>query len=293
MVTIFTPTYNRGTTIPRLYESLLKQTDKRFEWLVIDDGSTDNTEELISSYIADGKVNISYVKRENWGLSQTINQGIDLAKGDIFFRVDSDDFVSNDAVELINTNWSLVASDDKLCGIAFLKSDIGNMYAPHCPFNDNVRTNFTDYYYRQGGSGDLAAVIKTDVFRKNKIPKFGEERFCPEGIVWNRISFEYDVLFVPKIIYLCEYRNDGITVNARRNMRKNAIGVSTFFSEMFEHKLSLFHYVKTSISFWRIAYLNKKGFSTNFQSVPLLASILGLPFGTFLCVYDEIKSRIA
>ncbi len=291
MVTIFTPAYNRAKTIPRLYESLLNQTDKRFEWLVIDDGSTDNTEELIRSYIEEGKLDIQYIKRENWGLPKTINQGMDLAKGDVFFRIDSDDFATNDAVELIYANWSLVESDEKLCGIAFQKEDISHTHVPYCPFKENIRSSFTDYYYRQGGSGDLAAVMKTAVFRKYKLPIFGEERFCPEGIIWNRISSEYDVMFIPRAIYLCEYCDDGLTTNSKEYLRRNAVGTTTFFSEMFDHKLSPFHYVKTSMSFWRFAFLNGKGFVKNFQSVPFGASFFGLPFGIIIFLYDEIKSR--
>lgn len=288
MITVFTPAYNRAKTIPRLYESLLNQTDKRFEWLIINDGSTDNTDEIVRSYIAEGKIEIRYVRRENWGLSQTVNQGLDLAAGDAFFRVDSDDFITNNAIELINANWSSVENDDKIGGVVFLKNDISNIHPPYCPFTEKVRTTFSDYYYKHGGVGDLAMVMKTNVFRKYKLPKFGEERFCPEGIVWNRISLAYDVIVVPQKIYLCEYCNDGLTSNVRKNLRRNAKGASVFFSEMFDHDLNIIHYLKSSISFWRIAFLNGKSFNANFRSVPLLASFIGLPFGIILCVYDRI-----
>jgi glycosyltransferase involved in cell wall biosynthesis len=101
MITIFTPTYNRAYSLRRLYDSLCKQTSNDFEWLVVDDGSTDDTENLINSFIADGKVDIRYFKQANGGKHRAINFGVREARGELFFIVDSDDQVTPDAVEWI------------------------------------------------------------------------------------------------------------------------------------------------------------------------------------------------
>lgn len=286
MITIFTPTYNRSKTISRLYQSLLDQTDSRFEWLIIDDGSTDNTEEIVRSFMAEGRLDINYVRRENWGLSQTINQGVELAKGDIFYRIDSDDFATTNAVELIYQNWHLVEADDKLCGLVFLKQSLVQNQSPYCPFTENFRTNFFDFHNIYGGKGDMAEVIRTDVFRKYKLPKFEGEKFCPEGIAWNRMAIDYDVIYIPKTIYMFEYIEDGLTQNVRRNLRRNAKGVSTFFAEIFDHKTRLPFYLKNAISYWRYAFVNGRGLSENLRAVPTMVAVIGMLPGYLLSAFD-------
>ena len=105
LLTIFTPTYNRAYSLERLYKSLVTQSLKDFEWLVVDDGSTDNTEELINKFVSDNKVKICYFKQENGGKHRAINRGAAMAQGDYFLIVDSDDYLTSDAVESIKREW--------------------------------------------------------------------------------------------------------------------------------------------------------------------------------------------
>lgn len=289
MITVFTPTYNRAKTLPQLFESLLEQTDKRFEWLIIDDGSEDNTGELVNEFLGKTDFVIRYVKQENMGLSQTLNRGADLADGDIFFRVDSDDFVTSDAIELIYSNWHLVEADDKLCGLVFKKESLKADQCVYCPFTDNFRTNFFDYHNLYGGKGDMAEVIRTDIIRLYKLPKFGDEKFCPEGIMWNRMASHYDVIYVPKPIYKFEYIRDGFTMNARQNLKRNAMGASTFYAENFDHDMKPLYYLKNAILFWRYAFSNGRGLKSNYHSLPLPATVVGLPIGGLLNLYDRFR----
>lgn len=290
MITVFTPTYNRVQTLERLYRSLVEQTDNRFEWLVIDDGSTDGTEALISSFINEGLLKINYVKRENRGLSRTLIQGVELAQGDIFFRIDSDDFAPSNAIELIYADWGLVEADERVCGLVFLKEALKKGQEPFSPFREKTRTNFFDFHNIYGGKGDMAEVIRIDVLRKYMATTFGDEKFYPEGIIWNRISFDYDAIYIPKVVYKFEYISDGLTKNVRRNMRRNAIGFSCYYAEIFHHNVRLPFYVKSSISFWRIALVNGKGFMENFRSVPFFSSLVGLLPGVLLCIYDSMNN---
>lgn len=289
MITVFTPAYNRAKTLPRLFESLLAQTDKRFEWLVIDDGSTDNTEELFQGFMEKSDFEIRYIKRENWGLSQTLNQGFDLANGDIFFRIDSDDFVTPNAIEIIYSNWHLVEEDASLCGMVYIRELLSRSSNP-CPFKESVRTDFFNYRNLYAWEGDMVEVVKTSVLRKFKLPKFGNEKFCPEGVMWNRIAKEYDAIYMPYSIYICEYVEDGLTVNVRRVLRNNPIGTSTFFSELFQHdNLRPLFYVKNAISYWRYAISNGRSWRENLGAVPKLATFIGLPVGLFLHFYDACR----
>ena len=100
-ITVFTPTYNRGYTLKKLYNSLKKQSDNDFEWLIIDDGSTDDTKSLVKDFIKENKVNIRYMYKKNEGKYKAINTAIDLAKGELFFIVDSDDWITEDSIETI------------------------------------------------------------------------------------------------------------------------------------------------------------------------------------------------
>lgn len=291
MITVFTATYNRAKTLPILFETLCSQADKRFEWLIIDDGSTDGTEEIVQGFMKDSPFEIRYVKRENWGLTATLNQGFDLAKGDIFFRVDSDDYVTSDAIESIYANWHLVEKDTSLCGLVFLKKTISGIGNDHFSlFTGNIRTNFFDFRNLYVENVDMAEVIKTEVLRSYKLPRFEGEKFCPEGVMWNRIASDYDAIYIPHPIYMYEYIEDGFTKNSRRILYKNPIGASTFFSELYRHeKLRMFLYVKNGISYWRYALKNGKSWKEKLSAVPVWASIIGLPAGALLHVYDGCR----
>ena len=117
MLTVFTPTYNRAYILPRLYESLLKQTDKNFEWVIVNDGSTDNTKKIIEEWIEKDKIVIRYYEQENQGKPVAHNKGVEKAKGEIFTCVDSDDFLVDNAVEIINSKWDECKSNNMCIGI--------------------------------------------------------------------------------------------------------------------------------------------------------------------------------
>lgn len=124
MVTIFTPTYNREKELSALYKSLLTQTDTDFEWVIVDDGSTDSTEELIGNLKKENLIKIIYDKQENSGKSMAHNRGAELAKGEAFICVDSDDYLKNDAVEKIKLNYEKIRNNEECCGFGFLAYDI-------------------------------------------------------------------------------------------------------------------------------------------------------------------------
>ena len=121
-ITIFTPTYNRDYIIINLYKSLLIQTLKDFEWLIIDDGSTDNTELLVSSFIKDNKINIRYIKQQNGGKHRAINKALEEAKGELFFIVDSDDQLVDNAIERILYYFDQIKEDSSFAGVCGVKA---------------------------------------------------------------------------------------------------------------------------------------------------------------------------
>jgi len=235
MITIFTPTYNRAYILPKLYDSLKKQTCKNFEWLIVDDGSSDNTKELVDKWILENEIKINYLKIENGGKSNAINIGVQNAKGDLFFIVDSDDFITENAVFLIeNTEKSLNKNQTFFI-------------AGHCYKRSNYRTNsaitsfnglipeFADSLelaFKYGASSDKAEIFYTDVLKKFPFPKIENNKFIPEALIWYRIAKAgYKFKICDEVIYMCDYIEDGYTQNFKSNLKKNCKGFKIFYKE--------------------------------------------------------------
>lgn len=214
-ITIFTPTYNRGYIIKNLYESLQKQTIKDFEWLVVDDGSTDNTMELFQNWTElSNEFKIKYAKVENGGKHRAINTGLDMAEGELFFIVDSDDFLVDNAIEII-IKWykSIENSNSKFCGVAGLKG-----YNENDIVGNTFKGDYIDATSLERSKlkikGDKAEVFKTNVLRKYNFPELPGEKFMSENIVWYRIANDgYKFRWFNEIIYICNYLEDGLTKN--------------------------------------------------------------------------------
>lgn len=213
-LTIFTPTYNRVKLLSSLYHSLQKQSCFDFEWLIVDDGSTDGTDAEVSKWLSEDRFKIRYYKKANGGKHTAINLGVKQAHGQLFFIVDSDDTITEDAVEVILTEWEKVENLN-LCGMAFLRGRIidGTLTSiPQSVFpQDNVISNIIKMKYNRGVSADSAEVWVTDSMRKYPFTVYPNEKFMSEGMVWIRMSKEQDMLFRNKIIYICDYLDGGLT----------------------------------------------------------------------------------
>lgn len=215
-VTIITPTYNRADLLPRLYESLLSQTDMDFEWLVIDDGSKDGTKELIQRYIDENKIPIHYEKQPNSGKHTALNRGIAKIDSELTFIVDSDDYLTSDAVEIILSYHRKFNNTDKLCGYSFLRChQDGRVNTAYFPEDEKLDTYLS---VRINGNigGDKAEVFYTDILKQYPFPVFEGEKYMPEDVVWMRMSGPYRMLHVNKNIYICDYLEGGLTNTGRK-----------------------------------------------------------------------------
>lgn len=210
-LTICTPTYNRAYILNNLYVSLQEQICKDFEWLVIDDGSSDNTEELISSLInSNNDFPVRYYKKENGGKCSAINLGLDLAEGELFLVVDSDDMLTTDAVQKIIELESTIEDKSKFCGVSFnLGTDV--VSTPNNIFEGEYKdATLLDRYTIL--NGERAFAFYTKIHRKYKYPVFKDEKFMTEAVSWNRMANDgYLMRFSNEIICLYEYRDDGLT----------------------------------------------------------------------------------
>lgn len=234
MLTIFTPTYNRAYIIEKLYISLKNQTCQDFEWIVVDDDSTDNTEDLFKTFESIGQ-GIRYVKQEHGGKHRAINKGVKIAKGDFFFIVDSDDYLTTNAVELISM-WTrdLQSIDDKICGVAGLRiSPAGLSWGGNPEFGSAEYIDATNIDREKYGLlGDKAEVYSTNILKKYPFPEYDNEFFLTEAVVWDSIAIDgYKIRWYKEPIYVCEYLDDGLTktgANDRKGHIKNPRGYAKY-----------------------------------------------------------------
>lgn len=227
MVTIFTPIYNRAYIVEQLYQSLLNQTNYNFEWLIIDDGSDDQIGELVNGWKnkRNAPFTIRFYRQENGGKHRAINKGVQLAEGDAFFIVDSDDYLTEDAVELIYKWWEDVKEDESYAGISGLRGYKNEQVIGDMPlFKTYIDASNMDRK-QYGLLGDKAEIYKTSVLRKYPFPEIAGENFLTESVVWDRIAYDgLKIRWYNRIIYICEYREDGLTNQGGTLFTENPIG---------------------------------------------------------------------
>lgn len=266
MITVFTPTYNRAYTLPKLYHSLLEQTCKDFEWLIVDDGSTDETEQLISNLIIErdttsSQFPIRYIKQANGGKHRAINKGVEEAKGELFFIVDSDDYLTSDAVEWVSKTAEPIICDDSFAGLSGIRvhpdmTKIGSK--KNFGTIDATSSEIRGIYHV---TGDLAEIYKTDVLKKFPFPDIPGEKFCSEGLIWRRIARSgLKLRYIYYKIYVCEYLNDGLTEGKFRLRRDNPEYSMLLDSEGVKGNALFYDKVRQAINFWRYSENSKKTF---------------------------------
>ena len=290
--TIFTPTYNRAYILPQLYQSLCMQTCKDFEWLIIDDGSKDNTCSLVEDWINKCKqFSIRYYAKENAGKPRAINDGVKTAKGKYFFMVDSDDRLKPDAIEKMRRWCREIDEEEKIIGVGAARGYLNDEYikggAPYVNQAGWVdATNLERQKYNL--DADMCEAYKTDIMRKYKFKRFPMaewkgEKFAPEQIALNEIALAgYKVRWHSEIIYICEYLNDGLTKGSKKLEKNNPMGYAMMYNHMLKYpNLSLKR--KLYIAAQHIAiYGHNPGYI--WKSNQLKYTVLMLPIGVGLAI---------
>ena len=256
MITILTPTYNRAYIIGKAYKSLVKQKSKDFEWLVIDDGSSDNTKEVINNFIKENKINIRYYYKKNGGKHTALNYGISKAKGELILVLDSDDILTSDAIKLVNKYWKKYESNKKICGMTFLRKIINPMYKTNI-FNEQV-SNMIEFKYNNKNLADMCEVIRTDIYKQYKYPEFENEKFLSEVILTLQISKKYDTAYIPVEIYETEYLEDGLSKNWLKNVVNSPNGARANSKEFMSSDFKFGTRLKNCIEYNVFSIIAKK-----------------------------------
>jgi len=219
-ITIFTPTYNRAYTLPRVYKSLCLQTCKDFEWLIVDDGSEDETQTLVEKWIKDNVIKIRYYKQKNGGKQRAHNVGVEKSEGELFACVDSDDFITPEFVEK-HMQYKKKLIDSSLAGIISLKGyEDGKPIGDYFP-KDLKHTTLTELYGKRKFRGDATLVYYTKILRQYPFVVEEGEKFIGEGYVYYQIDQKYELLVLPEVLMIVEYLDDGYSKNVRKLTKDN------------------------------------------------------------------------
>lgn len=291
MITIFTPTYNRGYILGRLYSSLCKQSYKDFEWLIVDDGSTDNTEKLIRKFIEDNRIIIRYFKVKNGGKHRAINYGVKYAHGELFFIVDSDDFLVDYALERVMFHYISIKDSDEFAGICGLRIyPDGKVMGNGKNYTGIIDCNRLELAFKYYFTGDVAEVFKTDVLCQYPFPDYEGETFCSEGLIWNRMALKYKLRVFFEGIYVCDYLNDGLTLNKVKLFRNNPQYTMLVHCDAVRCKLIPFRWkIRYAINYWRFTWYYK-GKRSKEQCLPLWANVC-YPLGMLVYFLDDLRIK--
>lgn len=222
LLSIITPTYNRASYLPRCYESLQSQTVMDFEWILVDDGSTDNTAEVASAFQTD-LFPVQILRKKNGGKHTALNAAHPYIHGDYVMILDSDDYLSADAVEEVLRSWKQFEQDRSVGMLVFLKGS--DAEKPVCTVQDYMTPVDILRYRRMPISGsDCCEVIRTELFLQFPFPEFPGEKFIGECALWNQVGKLYKCVYINSIVYICKYLDDGLTKSGRSMRIRNPKG---------------------------------------------------------------------
>lgn len=309
LLAIFTPAYNRAHTIGRTYESLCRQTCHDFEWLIVDDGSSDNTRELVRSWFTDATLqetvselkgyskdapwlHIHYIYQQNQGMHGAHNTAYDHLSNELNTCIDSDDYILDNTVEKIVLFWQSQSAEDrrKYAGIIGLDIDDKHKEIIGLPFPEGLISTTLSGYYQNGGKGDKKLVYRTDIIKQTpKYPIFSGENYVGLNYKYLIIDQNYELLVLNEPLIIVDYQVDGSSSSMYRQYWKNPKGWSFYRKFEMTHSLSkkrrfqvCIHYVSSSI------ICKNRNFIA--ESPCKLLTIWAIPFGYLL--YWKIKRSV-
>lgn len=288
LFTVCTPTYNRAQLLFPLYRSLCTQSLKDFEWIIIDDGSTDQTKSVVESFIEEGILDIKYKYQENGGKHRAINSAILDASGVLFFIADSDDYLLDDSLKIVASYYEQIKENSNFAGVCGLMSYpngqiIGSGFNKEC-----IVSTALEIRVKYHVSGDLKEVFLTEILKKNPFPEFKNEKFCPEALVWNRIACNYKLLYFAKVIYVADYLDGGLTSKIIRIRKQSPNASLLYYSELLGYDIPFIEKVKASINYWRFSFSSNEPFLKKKSRVNSFSLFL-LPIGFLFYLKDRKK----
>lgn len=238
-ISVLTATYNRANLLSKLYESIVNNLKENIEveWLVMDDGSTDETKNVINKYAGENKLQIKYFSQENQGKMQAINNLIEYANGDLIIECDSDDYFTNNAFEIIRDEYEKNKTQIQECyGLCFLKFD---QTGKNMGYNfKKDKSKMFDLYFKEGENGEKALVFNSEIRKQYKYELENGERFVTEARMFHKMDEKYNIICINQPIMICEYQNEGYTRNIDKQFINNPYGYFEYFREILQKDMN-------------------------------------------------------
>ncbi len=286
-LTVFTPAFNRAKLLERLYNSLCNQTSLDFSWLIIDDGSTDTTKEVVQSWIKENKIEITYIHQQNQGMHGAHNTAYKNIKTVLNTCIDSDDFMPLNAVELIVNKWKTI-DQEKYAGIIGLDALMnGELLGTKFSHEHSTLEDF----YLKGGKGDKKLVYRTEIINKYpEYPIFEGEKYVGLGTKYLFVDKEYQLATLNEVLVIVDYQVTGSSNTMFLQYLKYPNGfiynrITTMkYSKSIKRKfIEAIHYISSCIILKRTNFLKK--------SPQKILTILAIPFGIALYILIKCKTK--
>ena len=291
LITVFTPAYNRAHLLPRVYESLCRQTFRDFEWVIVDDGSTDDTESVVNSQFImhNSQFPVRYFYQENGGKHRAINRGVKEARGELFLILDSDDTLPPNSLESINHYYQQIKDDISFGGVCgYMAHHDGTIIGHGCDI-PVLDTNSIDAEYKYHIHGDMCEVFRTSILEEFPFPEREGEKFVPEDLVLHRIAEKYQLRYFYKVIYFRDYLDGGLTDKIVKIRMNSPIASTTCYGELIKRDIPLIYKIKAAINYYRFYYCLR---DCNHCEVKVERNwCWNKPLGWLMHRYDLMKTR--
>ena len=289
MITVLTPTYNRASLLINLYQSLIKQDFGDFEWVIVDDGSVDATTEIVDQFIQERQIVITYIKQANGGKHRALNRGVKEAKGELVLIVDSDDSLPNKSLSIIYSHYLDIKDNSSIGGVCGLMAHHDGTIIGERMIRSSMNLSSIEMRYKYGFVGDVCEVFKTEILREFPFPEIENEKFCPEDLIWNRISKKYKLLFFNNVVYYRDYLEGGLTSKIIKIRMESPIASTICYGEMLDFEIPFSSKIKAAINYWRFYFCIKD--KSNIRKILSALWFLLFPIGWLFHVKDLVRVR--
>ncbi|MFV9551026.1 glycosyltransferase family 2 protein [Algibacter sp. PT7-4] len=292
--TVFTATYNRANKIHRVYDSLKNQTFKDFEWLIVDDGSIDNTEDIVNKWITEAEFPIRYIKKSNGGKHTAFNVGVAEANGELFLPLDSDDSCVPEALYIFNETWQAIENKQNFSAVTALCQDengkvVGQKYPQDIFDSDSIELK-----YIHNVNGEKWGFQKTDVLKEFPFPEPKDLKLYPEAVIWSKISRKYKTRFINKTLRIYIPGEDSYTTAPIKKFAKaSAIWHTSILNDCIDYfKYNPMAFLKTGVHYSRFTFHSNAVFFKNLHNnLARFIVLLSLPVAILVYLMDNTRNK--
>lgn len=287
IITVFTPTFNRGDMLIKLYKSLCKQTNQSFIWLIVDDGSKDDTKEIVNKFMLDKIIDIYYYQQDNAGKYVAHNTGVKLCCTELFVCVDSDDYLLPNAIERTIEFWETIRLDKNIAGIVSPKDMDGKSFFKNPPSSDTLM----HLYDSRALVGETMLVYRTSILKKYLFPEIDGEKFMSENIIYYQIDQHYNLAVQNEYLYSAEYLDNGITKNIAKTHWKNPKSTLLMYKSIVQYHYNNMTRIKALGCYYAWKSVRELK-DIKIDHIPLLIRIGGiLLYGHYYCLFIKQKKE--